>query len=167
MGGMKLKRLRNLPGKKHAPNSAREPVHPPAAAWLATREESGALPARCRCPGDVDPAGRAPCRRMRRDPVEVLQGCRLHLPCSGLSEGTMQREEQPLGKLGSGDVTCSDCSAYRAGTAACDPASHLHQPALPALNAFCCNARDRCLKTRQAGPPAGSLMGGGGSLPPS
>lgn len=31
-GGMKLKRLRNMPGKKRAPNSAREPVHPPAAA---------------------------------------------------------------------------------------------------------------------------------------
>lgn len=144
---MKLKRLRNLPGKKRAPNSAREPVHLPATAGSAA----------CHAGGERHAASAQGTQNLRAEPCAdrcggtLLRFCRAAGSiCSvrGLSEGTVQREEQSLGKLGSGEVTCSECPTHQAGMAVCDPASHLHRSALLALNAFCCNARDRCLKTK-------------------
>lgn len=55
-GGMKLKRLRNLPGKKSSPSSACEPVHPTATHQGHVGEGQGAVllvVAHSLCAGDL------------------------------------------------------------------------------------------------------------------
>lgn len=142
-GGVKLKRLRNVPGKKHAPNSARQPARPPQwAARFAPREGSGELPACCRHPGDAAAAAEPHAGGHGRSLPRFCRAAGTIRP----ARGSLKAERRACtGETGFWRKSSKLLTRLAGMAAACDPASH--HPASPAA----CPARTSCSLLQRLG----------------